>query len=85
MLSQDVLDIICCPDTKTRLVVADGDLVVQVNKAITSRALTNRAKKPVLEKVDGGLVREDGRYFYPVRHDIPVLLIDEAIPLPLPA
>jgi uncharacterized protein YbaR (Trm112 family) len=27
-------------------------------------------------------VREDRKYLYPIRQDIPVMLVDEAIPLP---
>jgi uncharacterized protein YbaR (Trm112 family) len=30
--------------------------------------------------IDSGLVREDKRYVYPIRQDIPIMLIDEAIP-----
>jgi uncharacterized protein YbaR (Trm112 family) len=26
-------------------------------------------------------VRQDGQYLYPIRDDIPIMLIDEAIPL----
>ena len=33
------------------------------------------------EAVAEGLVREDGDWLYPVRDDIPIMLIDEAIPL----
>jgi uncharacterized protein YbaR (Trm112 family) len=39
----------------------------------------------VTEPVDGGLVRSDGRFLYPIRDDIPIMLVEEAIPLPLPA
>ena len=35
----------------------------------------------VKEKIDEGLVRADGKYLYPIRHNIPVMLVDEAIPL----
>ncbi len=34
-----------------------------------------------MEKIDGGLVREDGKCLYPIRGNIPIMLIDEAIPL----
>ena len=33
------------------------------------------------EKLDAGLLRADGKFLYPVRHNIPVMLVDEAIPL----
>jgi uncharacterized protein YbaR (Trm112 family) len=45
------------------------------------RTLKNRAGQPIKEKIDDGLVRTDGKYLYPVRRNIPVMLVDEAIPL----
>jgi uncharacterized protein YbaR (Trm112 family) len=35
----------------------------------------------VTDPVQEALVREDGKYAYPVREDIPIMLVDEAIPL----
>jgi uncharacterized protein YbaR (Trm112 family) len=35
----------------------------------------------VAEPVAGLLVRQDGLFGYPVRNDIPVMLVDEAVPL----
>jgi uncharacterized protein YbaR (Trm112 family) len=35
----------------------------------------------VTEEVKEGLVRADGKVLYPVRDDIPIMLVDEAIPL----
>jgi len=43
--------------------------------------LCRRGGQPVKEKLDAGLVRADGRFLYPIRSDIPVMLVDEAIPL----
>ncbi len=33
------------------------------------------------DPIDEGLVREDAKILYPVREDIPIMLIDEAIEL----
>jgi uncharacterized protein YbaR (Trm112 family) len=52
-----------------------------VNGAIERGLLKNKAQKSVTEKLDGGLVRSDNKILYPVREDIPVMLIDEGIPL----
>jgi uncharacterized protein YbaR (Trm112 family) len=41
----------------------------------------NRAGKPVIGAIDSGLVRQDRKFLYPVRANIPTMLIDEAIPL----
>jgi uncharacterized protein len=35
----------------------------------------------VTEPLDGGLVRADQKILYPIRENIPVMLIDEGIPL----
>jgi uncharacterized protein YbaR (Trm112 family) len=80
-LDKDLLAILCCPETKQALVLADDLVVQKVNGAIERGALKNKAQKPVTEKVDGGLIRSDNKILYPVREDIPVMLIDEGIPL----
>jgi uncharacterized protein YbaR (Trm112 family) len=36
----------------------------------------------VQEKLDAGFIRADGKFLYPIRRNIPVMLVDEAIPLP---
>ncbi|HNV24622.1 MAG TPA: Trm112 family protein [Nitrospira sp.] len=80
-LDKDLLAILCCPETKQAVVLADDLLIQKVNGAIERGQLKNKAQKPVTEKLDGGLVRADNKILYPVREDIPVMLIDEGIPL----
>ena len=81
MIDEQLLDILVCPENKTRLRLADEDLVAKLNRAITAGALKNRVGEPVETPLDGGLVREDSTLLYPIVDDIPVLLVDEAIPL----
>ena len=80
-LDKDLLAILCCPETKQPVALADEQLIQKVNGAIERGALKNKAQKPVTEKLDGGLIRSDSKILYPVREDIPVMLIDEGIPL----
>ena len=80
-LDKDLLAILCCPDTKQPVVLADEGLIQKLNGAIERGLLKNKAEKPVTEKFDGGLIRSDQQILYPVREDIPVMLIDEGIPL----
>jgi uncharacterized protein YbaR (Trm112 family) len=81
MISQELLDILVCPDDRTPVHPADDALMARLNAAIDAGTVKNRAGEPVTDRADGGLVSEDGAYLYAVRDDIPVMLKDEAIPL----
>jgi len=81
MVDAELLKILCCPETRQPLSLADAALVQRLNEQIAANELRNRAGKPVTRKCDGGLVRKDGQFVYPICETIPVLLIDEAIPL----
>lgn len=81
MIDADLLKIMCCPETHQGLSPADSSLLQKLNQEIASGQCRNRAGQPVQEKIDGGLVREDQKFLYPIRQDIPIMLIDEAIPL----
>lgn len=78
-MNPELLNIICCPETHQKLSFADEALIEKFNQRIARGGLTNRAGKVVVEKMDGGLLRADGKILYPARAGIPILLIDEAI------
>lgn len=81
MLNKELLEIVVCPETKQKLKLADDSIIDKLNKKIEDKSLKNRSGKEVSEKIDGGLIREDGKYLYPIREDIPVLLVEEGIEL----
>ena len=81
MVDPELLEILVCPESKEPVRLADPELLRQLNLAIAEGRVTNRAGEVVEEPLDAGLVREDGRVLYPVREDIPIMLIDQAIPL----
>ncbi len=81
MISSELLAILCCPETKQDLTVADASLIEKINQRIEKRELKNRGGETVAQKVESGLVRADKQYLYAIRGDIPIMLIDEAIPL----
>ncbi|HET6676413.1 MAG TPA: Trm112 family protein [Nitrospiraceae bacterium] len=80
-IAKDLLAILCCPETKQAVALADDQLIDKLNALIAKGELKNKAKKAVTENLDGGLIRADGKILYPIREDIPVMLIDEGIPL----
>ncbi|TMQ30365.1 MAG: hypothetical protein E6K65_05605 [Nitrospirae bacterium] len=59
----------------------DEALIAKLNEAVSRGQLKNKASKPVTEPLDGGLIRGDRKMLYPIREDIPVMLIEEGIPL----
>jgi uncharacterized protein YbaR (Trm112 family) len=81
MIDSELLKILCCPETRQPLAPADAALVDRLNTQIATGELRNRGGQPVTRKCDGGLLRKDGQFVYPVCEDIPILLINEAIPL----
>ena len=81
MLHPELINDLCCPETKQRLHLADPALINSLNDRIGSGQARNRAGQQVGEKIDAGLLREDGKMLYPIRRNIPIMLIDEAIPL----
>lgn len=78
MIAEELLKILVCPETKQpvrRLSRVDVD---KINGRIRQGQLTNRSGEKVAEEVDDVLVRDDGLWAYPVRDDIPVMLIEES-------
>lgn len=80
-VDKDLLAILCCPETKLDVGLADEGLIDKINEAVSRGSLKNKAQKPVTEPLDGGLIRSDRKVLYPIREDIPVMLIEEGIPL----
>jgi len=81
MVDPELLEILVCPETYQPVRPAEGELLDRLNQAIRSGGVTNRGGDEVAEPVEEGLVREDDKILYPVRDDIPIMLIDEAIEL----
>ncbi|MEE8395644.1 MAG: Trm112 family protein [bacterium] len=82
MIDEQLLEILACPETKEPVRLAEASLVEILNRAIAAGKVTNRGGEPVKEPIDGGLVRQDGKFLYPIRDEIPIMLVEEAIPLP---
>ncbi len=77
----ELLKLLCCPETRQRLQVADPELIQELNRKVAAGVLRDRAGKPISEKIDAGFIRADGKFLYPVRDEIPIMLLDESVPL----
>lgn len=76
-----LLDLICCPQTHQPLTLASGDVLTGLNTRIARGTVTTRGGEAVSSKLEAGLLREDGAVVYPITGGIPILLVDEGIPL----
>ncbi len=76
-----LLEILVCPETKTPVRLAGDDLLAKLNALIDNGQLLNKSGEIVKDRLDGALVREDGKLAYPIRMDIPIMLVGEGIPL----
>ena len=74
-----LLEILCCPVSKTPLTVLGQAKLDKLNKAIAdSQALYVDGEK-VKESLQEGLITEDGKVAYPVQDDIPILVEEKGI------
>jgi uncharacterized protein YbaR (Trm112 family) len=81
MIRSELLKMLVCPETQSSLSVASSELIARLNRAIAQGQITNKAGQQLKKPLDGGLVRADQRMLYPIMDDIPMMLVDEAVPL----
>jgi uncharacterized protein YbaR (Trm112 family) len=80
-VDRELLEILVCPETRQPVRLASSDQLDAVNRRIRAGELRNRGGDPVKDAIQEGLVREDGKVLYPVDDGIPVMLVEQSIPL----
>ena len=78
-IAQDLLAILCCPETKQEVSLLPPERVQELNQRISNGEIKNQAGTTVTEPIDGGLQRKDGQVAYPIRDQIPIMLIEEGM------
>jgi len=78
-IAPDLLAILCCPETKQEVCLLESAVVERLNQRISKGELKAKGGQPVTEKIDGGLLRKDKTVAYPIRDQIPIMLIEEGI------
>ncbi|MCB9915376.1 MAG: hypothetical protein H6828_09530 [Planctomycetes bacterium] len=81
VIDPGLLEILACPATHQPLRVAQAAELERVNARIAAGEQKTAGGEVVGQRVAAGLVREDGAVLYPIRDRIPVLLVDEGLPL----
>ena len=74
-----LLEILCCPVSKTPLIRLTPERLKKLNSAIEAGAVEYVRGNPVTEPLREALITEDSRVIYPVVDDIPILLEEKGI------
>ena len=80
-IDDQLLDILCCPETRQPVARAEASILQPLNAEIEAGRLRNRGGDKVEAQIEEGLLREDGRVLYIVDDSIPIMLIGESIEL----
>ncbi|MEO8959606.1 MAG: Trm112 family protein [Rudaea sp.] len=78
-MDKRLLDILCCPATKTPVALLTKSQLTAVNAAIEKGQLQTVTASAVTGPLQAGLLTLDGKRIYRIEDDIPVMLVDEAI------
>jgi uncharacterized protein YbaR (Trm112 family) len=79
MLDRRLLDILCCPVTKTPVRVLTQAELEALNRAIATGNVRSEGGTVLATPATAGLVTRDGRTIYRIEDEIPVMLADEGI------
>ena len=78
MIPADFLELLRCPQSGQPLAVADAEVLARVNQRI-AQTVGNQADAAAGQPLTAALVRADRTLAYPIRDDIPLLLVEEGI------
>ncbi len=79
IITSDILQMLRCPADGGALVLADRELVEQVNVAIRNGTARDQLDARIDAPIDAGVVNSARDRLYPIRENIPTLIADNAI------
>lgn len=78
-MDKRLLDILCCPVSKTPVRPASRTELEAANRAIVAGTLQTVGGQAVTARIDEALITVDGKVIYRVEDGIPVMLPEEGI------
>ena len=81
MIDKELLEILVCPETGEPLEEAGREIIERLNELVELGTLVDRSGERISEKIEEGLICRGGEYLYPVRENIPILLLENSIPI----
>ena len=78
-MDKRLLDILCCPSSKTPLRPLSRTELDSLNRAIAAGAVHSTTGAAIDKPLREGLITTDGKLVYRIEDDIPVMLVEEAI------
>jgi uncharacterized protein YbaR (Trm112 family) len=79
MVTEDLIRILRCPETRQPVALAPQQMIDALNGLVRQGTLRDVGGEPVERPLEAGLMREDGRVLYPVIDGIPRMLIERGI------
>ncbi|MBI1356247.1 MAG: hypothetical protein GC160_18040 [Acidobacteria bacterium] len=78
-MSDDLLEILCCPETKVPVEMLAADRVEKLNRQIAAGKVTAVGGETVQKPVQEALITTDGKTIYRIDDNIPVMLVDQGV------
>lgn len=78
-ISQELLQILCCPRSRVPVVMLAAGQVARLNAAVKAGELRYADGSAVEQPLEEALVTTDGQTVYRIDDSIPVMLVEQAI------
>lgn len=80
-ISDELLSILVCPETKEAVSLISEQDLQKVNELISQGLIIKKSGSKAEEKINAGLIRADRKILYPIVEGIPVMLAEEGLVL----